>query len=406
MAAVVAAMGFASPTMAAVVPVVASGVAEPAGGEAECYQQAAEEALVQALRQAMSGMSGAAAADDDLGALVRDRSVLKSVKLRQKGKNALGQCEVTLRAVIDQTGLQAFVDSKLSTSIKAQSQHLSAVGAVMRFLVDGQVAEDKGFDTKESLTALGQALRKYNIDLINLDAVATLFARQEIPQWQAVTGDGDDTSGAVTGDSAQAAQFVRDAVHQALQMSLNEMDQGELQSFDLVLTGQSDVRYVGANPQGPGHIAQVSSYLELVAVNGLGTLASTTTTGLQKGPTREAAIRKAMIYSLEGNAAALAEQIQTAMTEIKATGRGFNVVVTNITSNRKQLRPLLKGLESGGVTLAPGRSDGDGISKFNMSFQGDAASLEDLLATVLDDLAVSFPAVDYKINGNLITVTF
>lgn len=390
---------------AAVVPIIATGLADNRGNDQQCYQEAAQDAVAQALRQAMSGMTGRAQAESAMPTLLADRTVLKSIKLRKKSMNALGQCEVSLRAVIDQSRLQEVVEGKLAASIQVHDRQLSPVGAVMRFLVDGKVAEDAGFDTKESLTALGQALRKYNVDLVSLDPVATIFARQEIPQWQAVTGD-VQSDGAVTGDSAQTAQYIRDAVHQALQMSLNALDQAELQSFDLLLTGQSDVRYIGRDPQGPGHVAQVSSYLELVAVNGMGTVATTTNTGLQKGPTREAAIRKAMIYSLEGNATALAAQIRKAAAKMQAEGQIYNVVVTNLTSNRKQLRPLIKGLQVGGAVLKKGRSDGDDVSKFNIAYRGDLAGLEDLLGTVLDRLAVDYPSVDYKINGNLIQVIF
>ena len=84
--------------------------------------------------------------------------------------------------------LTALLNEYLSEKISDKN---ISVGAVVRFIIDGKLADGKGSDSQESLSKLSEELQKYGIEVVDLSPLLMKYAAQRSRDWEAVALAGE-----------------------------------------------------------------------------------------------------------------------------------------------------------------------------------------------------------------------
>jgi len=223
----------------------AQGTGSMANGEASCKTLAVRDARGKALSKKIKAIAGRF---DEArhGALV---SRAKQFVAREKADSfrVLDKdfCEVRVRV--------RFKESALKQALKRTAAGGARVGAVIRYVVDGRLAEESGINPLEAVRTLNGELQKYNCRLVDLLFEQNNFARRmrevEVP----LTGDAEAPD-KVYETGLSYAEAVRSVLIGASQELKREIGLGR-EGFDRVVSGEVSIRQVGKDPDSPNLIA-------------------------------------------------------------------------------------------------------------------------------------------------------
>ncbi|MCG8543730.1 MAG: hypothetical protein MJE12_05915 [Alphaproteobacteria bacterium] len=227
---------------AAAIP--ARGTGSMANGEDACEKLALRDARVSALTKKIESLSGRFDAARHGKLLPETRRFVSREKIESFRVLNRDFCEVRIRV--------RFKTSALKEAIKGTAGG-ARVGAVIRYVVDGRLADDSGINPLEAVRALNSELEKHNCRLVDLLFEQDLFARRmrevEVP----LSGD-EDAPDKVYQTGLSYAEAVRNVLVGASQELKREIGLGR-EGFDRVVSGEVSVRQLGKDLDGPNLIA-------------------------------------------------------------------------------------------------------------------------------------------------------
>ena len=231
------------PAMAAAIR--ASGSGSMAQGEATCAQQAMAEARVRALTDEIAELAGRFDSARHADLLRRAEEFVQAEQRDSFGVTNSQFCEVVARF--------RFRTPTLEEALRRTAAGGARVGAVLRYVVDGRLAEDSGINPLDAVNTLNRELGEYNCRLVDLLFAQDSFARRireiEVP----LTGDEDDP-GQVYETGRSYAEAVRDALVAFAQELERALGLGR-EGFDRVVSGEVSIRQLGQDPDSPNQIA-------------------------------------------------------------------------------------------------------------------------------------------------------
>lgn len=231
------------PAMAAAIR--ASGSGSMAQGEATCAEQAMAEARVKALTDEIAELAGRFDSARHADLLRRAEEFVQAERRDSFGVTNSQFCEVVARF--------RFRTPTLEEALKRTAAGGARVGAVLRYVVDGRLAEDSGINPLEAVNALNRELGKYNCRLMDLlfaqDSFAQRIREIEVP----LTGDEEDP-GQVYETGLSYAEAVRNVLVGATQELERALGLGR-EGFDRVVSGEVSIRQLGRDTDSPNQVA-------------------------------------------------------------------------------------------------------------------------------------------------------
>lgn len=275
------------------------GVGSMTLGESDCQIQATDEAREKALSEEIAALLGSYDAARHAALLPQAEEFVSTEKVRSFKVLENDLCEVVASF--------RFRKGPLTEALKATGRTGARVGAVLRYVVDGQLAEDQGINPVEAVRALGKELQKHNCELIDLlfqqDEFSQRFREIEVPL---TANEGEVERAYESGLShAEAVRSTLNVVGQELQRQLRQGNKG----FDRVVSGQVTIEHLGKDPDSPNQMAQalISLSMHDVATKDLLT------------PTRPIPVRALGVDQTTARNLALEAAIETAVFELADT---------------------------------------------------------------------------------------
>ena len=271
-------------------------------GLKDCLSDAGSKAKQKAVSKVIKKLSKGVS-DEVIQKVYSDSgdAVIKFKILKKKDVGD-GSCYVKARVSIDKKELTALLNEYLSEKI---SDKEISVGAVVRFIIDGKLADGQGSDSQEALSKLSEELQKYGIEVVDLSPLLMKYAAQKSRDWEAVAlAEGEKRKSDAKIDSSAALQQLITTIKEVWKIAPDA-----LRKFDAVAAGQVFVRSKGRDPQGPGYISEVSSYIKVISLKDGTDLASSFVPGTIDGQTQPTANIEAMMLSIENNVNVIAKSL-------------------------------------------------------------------------------------------------
>lgn len=296
---------FNQTAFAEVVRIRQTGYASLTGDEKSCYQSAIKSARDTSVKIILKKIAKGANSESLEEALKNADDAVRGVKVLSRKVMGDGRCRIEVRLKIDKIKLASLVDKSVVAALEEKPK--LSVGTVIRFIIDGKIADDVGGDTQYALVKLGQELQRYSIEVVNLDPLVTKYARKQSREWEKVAlAEGEKASGQKRVDSSGAITQLVNAVEEVWDFAPEK-----LRKFDAVAVGQVHVRALGRDPQGPGYLAEVATYIKLLRLGKKrGTeIGGAVIPGTVDGQTQEGANIQAMLLSVENSVSVIAERL-------------------------------------------------------------------------------------------------
>ena len=159
------------------------------------------------------------------------------------------------------------------------------------------------------MAKLGQELQKYGIEVVNLDPLIDKYAKQQSRDYENVALAEGET--AATPKKISSSEAIKQLIN-TIEMVWDGFPD-KLRKFDGVAVAQVYVRALGRDPQGPGYLAEVTTYVKIIQLGGgkkRGTeIGSAMIPGTIDGQTQERANTEAMILSIENSINVIAKAL-------------------------------------------------------------------------------------------------
>ena len=182
---------------------------------------------------------------------------VRKFKILKKKDVGDGSCYVKARVSIDKKELTALLNEYLSEKI---SDKEISVGAVVRFIIDGKLADGQGSDSQESLFKLSEELQKYGIEVVDLSPLLMKYAAQKSRDWEAVAlAEGEKRKSDAKIDSSAALQQLITTIKEVWKIAPDA-----LRKFDAVAAGQVFVRSKGEIHRDQGIFLKYHPILKLL----------------------------------------------------------------------------------------------------------------------------------------------
>lgn len=394
--------------VAEIVPIQRHAVIDMAGRSPEaCAREAGQAAVVAAM-----GLVAEKELNMDPGALrsrltelAGDRDVIKAVKILRSAVIDNGaRCATEVRASIDSLALSRALSGTMTAgaaggagSCGVDSVVVPELGALVRFTYNRRRAEDAGLSTHAAISSLSQELLRFGISMISLEPLVDRFADQRRSAWEAVGEDG-----LVDATASETIQGVLSDTSYLLESRPDLRKPGYL-----ILAGRVDVRTMPRDGSGEDR-AEVSAWLEghVVRDAGVSSLAYEKAISVQTMPGSLAdrsptlAARKAMILSMEAAGRMAATQILAYACDRMQSLATMTFQLENVTSQRKQVRPVIEALSAAGFLSIERLPGGSGLT-----VQADRSDADRLLDAALDTLeGQGFAGIDYRYEGERIVI--
>ena len=243
------------PAMAAAIR--ASGNGSMAQGEVKCAEQAMAEARGKALTDEIAELAGRFDSARHADLLRRAEAFAQAERRDSFEVTNSRFCEVVARF--------RFNRPTLREALRRTAAGGARVGAVLRYVVDGRLAEDWGINPLEAVNTLNRELGRYNCRLVDLLFEQDLFARRIRELEAPLTGDEDDP-GKVYERGLSHAEAVRNVLAGAAQELERALGLGR-EGFDRVVSGEVSIRQLGKDPDSPNEIAEALISLSMHEVS-------------------------------------------------------------------------------------------------------------------------------------------
>ena len=294
-------------SLAEVVRLKQTGYSEMSGDKDGCYKAAVKAAKESGVKKILKKIAKGANKKSLDQALENSDDAIRGVKVLKKKIMGDGRCRVKVRLKIDNKILASLVDESVVEALEAKGS--LSVGAVIRFLIDGKIADGNGGDTQDALAKLGQELQRYGIEVVNLDPLIDKYAKQHSRDWEKVA--------LAEGEKPEAPKKISSS--SAITQLINTIEEvwksfpDALRKFDGVAAAQVYVRARGRDPQGPGYLAEVTTYVKIIRLGKgqkRGTeIGSAMRPGTIDGQTQERANVEAMMLSIENSINVIAKAL-------------------------------------------------------------------------------------------------
>ena len=253
------------PGSAEAAAIEAEGRGELGSGRATCERQALDDARAKALSQVIARLAGRFDPVRHRALLARARDYVEREKPRGEGQVLADLCVVTARFRFDEHRLRA--------ALQSGSEGGGRVGVVVRYILNGTLAEDAGTNPLAALHALESELQKYNCRLVNMLFEQDEFSRRMQEQMVALRGNDEDFK-AVFKTGLSHAQAVRNAITAASEELQSRLRRGE-EGFDRIIAAQVTVRDQGRDPDSDNVRAISSVMMAMYSIDGREVLAPT-----------------------------------------------------------------------------------------------------------------------------------
>lgn len=211
-----------------------------------CYEEAKDAAFRAILVKAIDRFAGSYKPDRHAGIADQAGRFIRRHKVKSKKDAGNGMCSVTVAARIK--------EKDVKRAIAAATIGGAKIGVVLRYVVDGQLSDQRGVNPLLAERALGDELRRFNCQLVNIVHQHEMFAKRTRPIWTAIGGE-NAAAEYQESSFAEAVWTVLSNMRRLLQMDIGMGSAG----FDRVLIGDVRVASRGRDPDGPGYIAQASA---------------------------------------------------------------------------------------------------------------------------------------------------
>lgn len=322
-------------------------------------------------------------------------NLVASAKILNLNSN---RCVARVRVVVKESALRRKVEELLADETRGKSVQATPVGAIVRTIIDGKVAEDVGFNTLYAIQALQQALIRKGFEVISLRDASMRFGRAKYTQTHGMLKPPKD----LPPDRQRAYQSLREDTRDAVNRAYGIFKK----RFDWLLAGEINLRAVGRDAQTGNFRYEVTGYLDVVDMQTLDVIATAAKSAAALGVNRIAAISNAIDKSVAGNASELAKQMREHRRQVAKIGTKFAVTLVGWKSVRKDVRPVVKALEAENILQVGSRSDdtSSGSSKLTVLYKGTARDFEEAVNAALDKLASRFTSIDYELNGTVLRI--
>ena len=287
---------------AEVVKLKTKGNAKITTGLKDCVSSAGSVAKKKAISKVIKKIAKGVSKDVVSKVYADSEDAIRKFKVLKKKDIGDGNCSVRARVSIDKKALTVLLNEYLTDKV---SDKEVSVGAVIRFIIDGKLADNKGADSQEALSKLSQELQKYEIEVVDLSPLLMKYAAQKSREWERVVlREGEKRKKAKKIDSSAALQQLISTIKDVWKIAPDA-----LRKFDAVVAGQVFVRAKGRDPQGPGYLSEVSTYIKVISLKDGTDLASAYVPGTIDGQTQSAANIEAMMLSIENNVNTIARSL-------------------------------------------------------------------------------------------------
>jgi len=242
--------------------------------------------------------------DDRIEELLDEaEDAVTGVKVLSEKDMGDGRCRVNIRVMVDEDELAAVYRGLTTDSVASKNITL---GAMMRFLVEGKPSAESVDDAQIAISKLGGSLREYGIQVVSLDPLVDKYARQEALDYdQVALAEGEEPRKPKSVSSSKAIRQLVETIER-----LWDRHPDGLVKFDALAVGQVYVRPLGRDPQGPGYLAEATTYLRVLGLSGgrdnQKELVSVVVPGTIDGQTQESANIEAMLLSVEKSVSEIA----------------------------------------------------------------------------------------------------
>ena len=368
----------------------------------QCYDLAKEQAKRKAVARVFQQYAKSPVQQEAANKLIKnpDKFIRRVTELSCTTDD--GRCFVKIRANIDETLIISALEEATANAIIHNDSALLEIGVVIRFLVNNESAEEQKIfgDSQGAIIMLTEELSKLKIHTIDISKFIDNFLKKERKENQSLASleRGEDVK-IIKIDSVEAHKLLLEQLRDASEY----LDYKKIGNFNLVLAGQVNVQKKGNDPQGGGYVSEVGTYLSLIELNGNAVYAPSHNLKQIVAKTQTLSVKKAMMHGIQASASEIADKLQTYLVDREQHGRDFFVLVKNVQSQRKQLRPLKKALESKGIKVLESTTAENGI-KISAKYKGDQPDFVEQVNRALDDLEKVLPDADVKENGPSLTI--
>ena len=224
--------------------VPAQGQGAMRNGIEACKAQLKRDALDKAMVKKITSLAGSYDASRHGDILARADEFVRRSKIGSVKKVGSEFCKATVKF--------RFNDGAITKALTDTSAGGARVGVVIRYSINGKLAEDAGVNPLNAVRAMNLGLQKYNCRLVDLLFAQDDFSRRmralEIP----LTGN-DDEPEAVYQKGLSHAEAVSNALTGAGQELRRELSRGNA-GFDRVVSGDISIRDMGKDPDGPNQL--------------------------------------------------------------------------------------------------------------------------------------------------------
>jgi hypothetical protein len=372
-----------------------------------CLLEARKNAIVEALMDvAVTDLRyDANAVKSLIPSLAGDRAVVRRSNAREQ-KIAGQECSITVRVAIDEKELNRRI--KGAQNSEQGSACVPEVGVVMKALYqplkgDKKEASQYGFSMTEANQALDQALLAQGVKMVSLDLLLMRFINNECSGFTSL-----EESGRQKASAPEAAVCLR----RDLETYVKDNPKLRKPGF-VVVTAEIDLTERGRDNYGEYKI-EVFSAMRAVTVskNRSGEFASvfpivgavTTPPGTHAGSSYKQSAREAMILATEGAARTISSQFLANTRAQAASSKSYRLVLTNVKSERKQVRRLVDEFHNVGMCQVQRLESSGNERVYQAAMPADDA--DRLINVVLDQLAKQpeFRDIDYTQNGQTFTI--
>ena len=308
------AAAFCAGSAAAETVVLEETVAVSAGDAESCAEAGRTAAARQALRRLVADetvyrrLAGQA-----------DRFVLRSRTRDVAADGAAGGCRVTVQLDMDRSGVMAA--ARASSGLADRSA--VPLGVVLRFLIDGELAVEHGYNDQQAVARLEMELDRLGFDLVSLVAMNDAFASRNFTIECPIGPRDADLADCNTFESyAETIVSTLDILREALSYA-DEL--APLRACGgLVATVELKVKQLGPNPYDVGFLVQHAVHGRVSRLSDYQAVVSVAPQSREADDrTAAGAIDQAMFVGLQDFAIQLARALdgQPAVRQCQAAGR-------------------------------------------------------------------------------------
>lgn len=346
----------------------------------------------------------AAAVKRLMPSLVGDRAVVKFSSRSSKTSGV--NCSIIVKMSVDETELNRRIKAWLN---KPQGEACNPeIGVVVKALyepLNGEMKEASkyGFGATEANHAMEQAFSAQGVKMVSLNPVLLPFINGEVSADTTLEG-----TGRRKGEAGEPERDVRENVEYFLKLN------PELRRPGLVVvTAHVNLAEHGRNDYDEYEVeASASVTAVTVSLNRSSEFASmfpklgsaATPPGIATGQSYKIAARKAMSLATESAARTISSQFLKDIRRKAASSEAFRLVLTNVTSQREQVRKVMEAFSNVGMCQV-NQLEAAGNQRV-IGAKMPAEDADRLVNVALDLLETNprFSDVDYSQNGRTFTI--